>query len=266
MLKSSPNPEHRPFQGSSEDCHPVMNYGVMYFRRLFNVGFIAQDTDPIYEESLKLITALAINANSRFDRTGTYQRDPVDRNLLEDSLLPKRVEIRRILDAAALLFADIGVDAPGVDSYVGFLSETKLDEKTCPSSFNPFLRKVKMGGSAFGPAKRLLNQVQHLARMLFAHVVDVRGCADMPIRITDDLIHLSSAMSEICKDLKTTVMVESAEIFHRLMALLDSDFDNSDDSAASQVVPFSYPCAVTLDGASSSTHSVTGIRPIAKPN
>jgi len=232
ILESSPDPEHRPFQGSSEDRHPVMNYGVTYLRRLFNASFITQDTDPIYEESVKLITALAINANSRFNRTSTNQRGPVDRNLLENSLLPMRVEVWRILDAAALLFADIGVDAAGVDSYVDFLSETKLDEKACPSSFNPFLRKVKIGESSFSPAKRLLDQVQHLARivLLFAHVVDVQGCADMPIRITDDLVHLSSAMSAICKDPKKTVMVESSEIFHGLVALLDSDFDNRDDS------------------------------------
>ena len=67
VFESSPDANRRsPIQ--VEDRHTVRGYGVVYLHRVFNNELITADDDPVYEETIKLITALAIQASGVLDR------------------------------------------------------------------------------------------------------------------------------------------------------------------------------------------------------
>lgn len=66
--------EGRLFNGFAvEDRHPVLRYSTVYLQRVLNTSHITSKSDPIYEESVKLITALAIHASRRLDRDTNLQ-------------------------------------------------------------------------------------------------------------------------------------------------------------------------------------------------
>jgi hypothetical protein len=232
ILESAPEKGQIPVEGAVADRHPVLNYGVAYLERLFNSAAITADNDPVYKESVNLITALAIHANNHLDRDyGRELRGNQSQQTV--SIIPHGfyVEVWRILASARLLFAIIGVDAAAVDKYVEFYAKTRLDESTCPNSFEGFLRRVTLGQSSFSPAKRLLDQLKHLAKvvLIFAHVADVEKCAEMPIKLIDDHVVMAHTMSLIFKGPEERATLESSAIFHAVSTLLVDDFDHRGD-------------------------------------
>jgi len=250
LTESTPEPERR-ISIITEERHPLCGYGVTYLRRVLNVDVITLDNDPIYEESVKLITALAIHVSRRLDRNLNF------RNRLSTST-PQASASRswtllekwRVMASAKLIFNGLSIDPTGVESYEKFLAETKLDETTCPNSFSAFLKKVKLGSSALSPAKRLLKQVQHLAKivLIFAHINEIESCSDLPLILQSDQDHslLSSSMTEILGGPGKRSAVEPQEIFHAVVCLLSSTvLDNRDDMHkwSSRMGHFLYLCS-----------------------
>lgn len=136
ILESAPQKDQIPFQGAVADRHSVRNYGVAYLERVFNSTAITADNDPVFKESVNLITALAIHANGHLDRD--YGRKLVGSlGSPTLSLVPHgiSVEVWRILASARLLFEAVGLDTAAVEKYVEFYSKNRLDESTCPNSF-----------------------------------------------------------------------------------------------------------------------------------
>ena len=164
---------------SDDERHPLRNYGVIFLQRLFNTVAITSDHDPIYEETAKWATALAIHTDRRLDRNN-------DLDAPERLCPAASVEIWRILASARLIFADIPLQAAHIDSYARFLGETALDKDNLPSTFNAFLKKVP-DNQPRSPAARLLFNVKHLAMivLIFAHVSEIESCADLPIAFID---------------------------------------------------------------------------------
>jgi hypothetical protein len=251
LTESAPEPERRIFI-TTEERHPLCGYGVPYLRRVLNVDVITLDNDPIYEESVKLITALAIHVSRRLDRHLSFRNRYNTSNPRPPASTLSRswtqLEMWRLMDSAKLIFNGLSIDPTGVESYINFLSETKLDETTCPNSFTAFLKKVKLGSSSFSPARRLLEQVEHLAKIvvIFAHVDGVESCADLPLILKNDHVQLSSSMTEILKGPGKRSAVEPQEIFHAVVCLLSSTvFDNRDDTYkwSSRTSNFLYVCS-----------------------
>jgi hypothetical protein len=125
ILESAPEKDQIPLEGAVADRHPVRNYGVAYLERVLNRTVITAQNDPIYKESVNLITALAIHANEHLDRD--YGRRLQGRNSRKTiSTVPHGidVEVWRILASARLLFDSVGIDTAVVQTY-------------CMSSFTP---------------------------------------------------------------------------------------------------------------------------------
>ena len=193
LLETSPEPEKRSFEALSEDRHPVTNYGVTYPRRLFNAAFITHDADPIYVETVKLITAMAINVNNRSNRASNPHhrvgKPDSRRQELLDTRLEMRVDIWRILSSASLLFAEIGVDTTGVEPYVDYLTQDGLSSSTLSdvrlfSVFGDFLDKT---GEVYKDhvAHDLIFEMEYLATIVFffGHVAHNESCGDIPLRM-----------------------------------------------------------------------------------
>jgi hypothetical protein len=129
---------------------------------VLNTSHITSKNDPNYEESVKLITALTIHASRWLDRDTNFQHHA--KRATKSGLMPGvSVEIWRVLKSARMLFDGIKIDTTGVDSYVTFFLRKTLDETSCPNTFDAFLSRVKIGDSEFLAAKRLIQQVNHLA-------------------------------------------------------------------------------------------------------
>ena len=203
---------------TSDERHPLTNYGVTYLQRLFNTVAITRDNDPIYEESAKWATALAIHADRQLDRKFESEDPNVDAH---EGLCPAAsVEIWRILSSARLIFADIPLQASHIDSYVKFLSETALDEDNLPSTFSAFLKRFP-SSLPVSPAHNHLVNIRHLASivLIFAHVSEIESCADLPIRFHNpfDTTFLSGLME---KGPKERFELAPHAIFHAVVDLL----------------------------------------------
>lgn len=247
ILEETPDPEQKVFQGGTEERHPVADYGTTYLRRLFNSSLITPDSDPIYEESVKLITAMAIHANDHLDRQSRVRKVTPRHPLPPTPPQKWYVDIWRILEASKLLFSSINIDTAGVDAYAKFLSTTTLNEATCPNSFAAFLARVDTGSSSIPKEKRLLDRIQHMAKivLIFAHVANLEKCADMPIILTDDHPPLAPAFTEVFKGPDRRGKVESCTLFHAVVRLLtETEFDQRDDDPefSSRITHFLFLC------------------------
>jgi hypothetical protein len=153
-----------------EDRHPLLGWGRTYLRRLFNTTLLTADQDPIYEEVIYLITALAVNISKRLDRNTEFSRN--QKSTAATGCRPLNFEYWRVKDAAAVLFNDFELDGARIESYVTYLSKQKLTKDTCPTTFTPFLNRVVDDDMEEEPAERLMNQVRYLARivLIFSHV------------------------------------------------------------------------------------------------
>lgn len=222
ILESTPEAEGRTDM-SAQDRHPLANYGATYLQRLFNTVVITSDNDPIYEETAKLITALAIHVDKRLDRK-VAQRNPGDD--FDDPGEPRpaaSVEIWRLLAAARLIFGDIPLKAAHIDSYVKFLGETTLDEDSLPITFNGFLKKVSTESQAYTPARRLLFNIKHLATvvLIFGHVFEVESCGDLPVVFIDPVENPLKQLMDI--GLKGRAEVDTHQIFFALGMFLNGE-------------------------------------------
>jgi hypothetical protein len=235
ILESSPDPDRKGFLSEAEERHPVTNYGATYLRRLFNRNMITNDADPIFEESVKLITALAIHTNDRIDR------DPGIENIDSQSAhYPQQRqkfwgEVWRILQSSRMLFASIPIDTSAVESYVKFLSLNRLDENSCPNTFKAFLIRIGKGTDTWSftiAVDQLFEQVKFLAEivLVFAHVANMESCGTMPIILGDNHPLIPNVMSSICRDLNERPTVKSFALFHAVARLLtQTELQERDD-------------------------------------
>jgi hypothetical protein len=228
---------------SGEDRHPLLGWGRTYLRRLLNTSLLTTDQDPIYEEVIYLVTALAINVSQRLDRdmeSSKRQRPIITTGDFSDvssvqtiGRPPLKIEFWRVMDAAAVIFNGFELDESRIESYVNYLLETKLTRDTCPTTFNPFLRRVKSDDIEVGPAERLMDQVKYLARvvLIFSNVTNVKSCAQIPLRMTDDIGILAPQMGLLftsANNIRATV--RASETFHALATFLsDRRFNYKDD-------------------------------------
>ena len=203
----------------ADERHPLTNYGVTYLRRLFNTVAIISDNDPIYEESAKWATALAIHRDRRLDRKFESEYTSTDFDANEGLCPAASVEIWRILSSARIIFADISLQASHIDSYVKFLSETALDKDHLPSTFSAFLKRVP-DSQPFSPAEKHLDNIKHLASivLIFAHVSEIESCADLPIVFHNPADRLLGNLME--KGPKERFELENQAIFHAVANLL----------------------------------------------
>ncbi|KAL8786911.1 MAG: hypothetical protein Q9213_002542 [Squamulea squamosa] len=67
ILDSAPDSE-RWRDITVETRYPLLGYGALYLHRMFNGHIITNDLDPIYQESVKLVIAIAIWVSRRVDR------------------------------------------------------------------------------------------------------------------------------------------------------------------------------------------------------
>ena len=183
MLDSTPDSE-RWTDIAVETRHPLLGYGATYLHRMFNADIITNDLDPIYEESVKLIIAIAIWVSQRIDRDINITLSPTQVITLPSPQRNVSIDIWRILASAKLLFSNnLGAeDTSAIDKYVQELSQDPLDEASLPSICTVFLKKVPIKSRLASPGKRYIFHLRCLASMVlvFSFVPEIESCSAIP--------------------------------------------------------------------------------------
>ncbi|KAL9084711.1 MAG: hypothetical protein Q9165_007959 [Trypethelium subeluteriae] len=207
-----------------DERHPLKGYGTTYLRRVFNVNAITLENESIYPEAVGLITGLALSASTRMDRDVHFhsRRSQIVSSYVACEEI--QLESWRVLDSAVLIFSGIPLDENKASLYEGFCSRQPLEQDSLPSTFDAFLKKVNKGKSDSSAAKRLIREVQHLAKtvLLFAHVVELQNCVMIPLIMKQGCIQLDTFISDISQDPRKRGLIGPTEVFHGIVGFLSS--------------------------------------------
>jgi hypothetical protein len=221
ILRSFADEEDSHFIGQAHDRHPLLGYGRVSLYRFFNAKTIINDNDPIYEDSVKLITALAIHASSRLDRKLNSEfrgRDQFE-NLPRHEV---QVEVWRVLASSKIIFAGIKHHRAGIASYTEFLSSSVLSKDNLPASFSSHLKNV---APSILQLRDPLEWIQRMATivLLFAFVYDVDSCIAMPIILGYPVQKPWYGFSRMFRVLDARGTIAPETIFYGITQLLSDD-------------------------------------------
>jgi hypothetical protein len=225
----------------ADDRHTLQGWGTEYLQRLLNTTILIGKDDPIYEETVKLVTALAINASRRLDRDMSYTTtglsqpsepiEPPTTSIKKPSICMS-LEKWRIFNAACIIFDGISIDPNSLEKYCETFSRETLTEMTCPATFESFLKRVRKGISGLSPWERLCRQIWFLARivLILSHIKNIKSCELIPIRLVDYHSTLALQMTQLRRSPNTRATVRAEEIFHGVATLLSTSvFDPRED-------------------------------------
>ena len=217
MLDSTPDSE-RWTDIAVETRHPLLGYGATYLHRMFNADIITNDLDPIYEESVKLIIAIAIWVSQRIDRDINITLSPAQVITLPSPQRNVSIDIWRILASAKLLFFNNrgAVDTSAIDKYVQSISEGPLDEASLPSICTVFLKKVPIKPRHASPGKNYIFHLRCLASMVlvFGFVPEIESCSAIPLHEVEFReLDFQHQFLKACKDPKERLRLRHDTIF-----------------------------------------------------
>ncbi|KAL8751805.1 MAG: hypothetical protein Q9199_006175 [Rusavskia elegans] len=185
--------------------YPLLGYGATYLHRMFNSDIITSDLDPIYQESVKLIIAIAIWVSRRVDRDLAITSSPTEVINVPSPQRTIFIDVWRVLASARIIFSNMfsPADAPTIDSYIEKLSQGPLDETSLPSVSTSFLRRVPTRPRRTSPGSNYIFHLRCLASMVlvFSFVPEIEDCSSLPLREVEfsqrDFQHM---FIEACKD------------------------------------------------------------------
>lgn len=128
----------------------IMRMGKVYLERLINTSVITIITDPIYDDAINFITALAIHVSNELRRgphSASLSHSPsssdasASENSAEPELKPMPLECWRNMGSARIIFHGIKLNGTVLDGHVCYLEQTILTENDLPNSFNSFLKR-----------------------------------------------------------------------------------------------------------------------------
>jgi len=218
------------FSRTPQERHTLEGYGTTFLHRILNRDFITREEDPMYSEMAFFVTGLAIRATQVMNEGGWHRfGGPLE--FPSGLYRPLELEVFRTMASAKVLFHGIAIDASRVSTYADFLSTNILDEAGLPVTFNKFLGKVNVGPDSVSAAELLIDHIKFLAQivLVFAHVIDLEKCIDIPLIMTDEIDQLSRLIDLVCTAPDAQETVEPHEIFHAIAGLLCSDFSFRDD-------------------------------------
>ncbi|KAL8718401.1 MAG: hypothetical protein Q9225_004459 [Loekoesia sp. 1 TL-2023] len=201
--------------------YPLLGYGATYLHRMFNADMITSDLDPIYQESVKLIIAIAIWVSQRVDREIGFSLSPPEVVKVPSPQRNVPIDIWRILASAKLLFSNIlgPADTFAIDHYVKHLSQGPLDEASLPSICTVFLKKVPIKPCRTSPGLQYLFDLRYLASMVltFSFVPEIQSCSAIPLR---ELEFVSNGFryqfDKACMDSKERLHLKHDTIFREI--------------------------------------------------
>ena len=226
MLDSTPDSE-RWRDITVETRYPLLGYGATYLHRMFNANIITNDLDPIYQESVNLIIAIAIWVSQRVDRDMNITLSSREVITLPSPQRNVSIDIWRILASAKLLFSNKfeAVDTSAIDKYVKCLSQGPLDEASLPSICTVFLKKVPINPRLTSPGKNYIFHLRCLASMVlvFSFIPEIESCSAIPLReVSFAEFGFQHEFHKACKDPEERLLLRHDTIFCEINKYLSS--------------------------------------------
>ena len=226
VLDSAPDPE-RWRDITVDPRYPLLGYGATYLHRMFNTDVITNNVDPIYQESVKLIIAIAIWVSRRVDRDINITLSPTEVVNLPSPQRNVSIAVWRILTSAKLLFSNnLGsADTSSIENYVKELSRNPLDEASLPRVCTAFLKKVPTNPRRASPEEKYIFHLRCLASMVlvFSLVPEIESCAAMPLREVHFIeVGFQGQFLKACKDPEERLRLRHDTIFCEIMKYLSS--------------------------------------------
>ncbi|KAL2820146.1 hypothetical protein BDW59DRAFT_164760 [Aspergillus cavernicola] len=94
------------------------------------------------------------------------------------------IEAWRVINSARLLFHGMDIDPAVITSYAEYFGHTMLDDVSLPTTVTALYKSTEQEGN---PISAFLSRVKILAKivLLFAHVVEVSECGELPLILED---------------------------------------------------------------------------------
>lgn len=224
MLDSAPDSE-RWRDITVDPRYPLRGYGATYLHRMFNADIITNDFDPIYQESVNLIIAIAIWVSRRVERDMNITHPPANVINVPSPQRNVSIDIWRILASAKQLFSNNhwAADTSAVDNYVKNLSHGPLDEASLPSICTVFLKKVPIGPRRARPGSRYIFHLRCLASMvfIFSFVPEIENCSAIPLREVSFVeAGFQHYFLKACKNPEEKLHLEHDTIFREIYSYL----------------------------------------------
>jgi hypothetical protein len=199
--------------------HPLRGYGVTYLRRTVNFRSIVDENHPVYGETVNMIVALALQASRKLDRN-LYPIQGLTQQVSDVQVDAIVIEAWRVTNSARMIFHGMEVDTAGVRSYADFFGHNKLEEASLPVTVTALYRKTDDENDSLLPG--FLNMVESLAKLIlvFAHVVEVSECGDLPLILSDDHHWHNLAISEALETPTSRGLVNPGQIFDAVAVLI----------------------------------------------
>lgn len=226
MLDSAPDSE-RWRNIAVDPRYPLLGYGATYLHRMCNADIITNDLDPIYQESVQLVIAIAIWVSQRVDRDINITLSPTEVVNVPSPQRYVSIEIWRILASAKLLFSNnLGAaDTSAIEKYVKDLSQGPLDEASLPSVCTVFLKKLPVKKGHTSPGKKYIFHLRCLASMvfLFSFVPEIESCSAIPLREVSFIeAGFQSQFHRACKNSEERLRLRHDTIFREIQSYLSS--------------------------------------------
>jgi hypothetical protein len=145
-----------------------------------------------------------------------------------------QLKIWRIMASAEMIFTGLNLDSKKISHYTEYLSKSILGQSNLPITFNSFLNKIPQGDTRVSSSRRrLIDQVQFLAGfvLVFAHVVELKACGDLPLILNGDAFPLLRPFfMDVLKGAEKCCGIESHEVFHAISRALVTKFRYRDDT------------------------------------
>ena len=220
ILDSSPDPE-RWTEIAVDTRYPLLGYGAAYLHRMFNANIVTDRSDPVYQESVRLIIAMAIWVSYRVDRDMHITANVAHQADVIEVSSPRRnlsIEVWRILASAELLFSKIpgATDTSAINNYVARLSKDPLDEASLPSACTTFLKRLPTKPRQAYLASRYIFRLRCLASMvlIFSFVPEIQSCSAMPLREVDFMeVGFQHYFHKACKDPEERLRLRHDTVF-----------------------------------------------------
>lgn len=218
VLLCENDPKERLFTDMDER-HPLGGYGTTYLERCLNFKAITPDRHPIYQELSSFATGLAIYNSNNLYRRLSWKYPSTNRD--EEPGQAINLEVWRVVQSAELLFAGIQLDKDRIGLYADSLAHTLPKEGRVPTLFGDDNCKFKVHAAM---KRSYVREVKILSSLIlvFAHIVDLDGCHDMPLRIPQGSKHLPFLFDGTPWDYPRRFQLEPVDIFHAVSGLLSS--------------------------------------------
>ncbi|KAI9723888.1 MAG: hypothetical protein M1828_004007 [Chrysothrix sp. TS-e1954] len=211
---------------TAHDRHPLLGWGRQYLQRALNTTAIPVNKDDMYKEIAKHATAWAYAAFEDVQRQTAF----TDQTSGDSKPLPGisglRLEFWRVVKASKIIFDGVDVDEDGICSYLEVEHSNLGSTDGLPNACAQFIKHFRAPESLGLPAprRRLLDRIARLAEVvaLFAHVVNLDACLQIPLRVSNESSGLMGALA--IGNTANKLRIGEHDIFHGIARLLSDGF------------------------------------------